>query len=123
MLFKRHILFKTNFMKKNLTRIILSFIAFVISIPCFAEDISIPTSLKGNWINTQTNEWEYGLFEKFAVYDCDFWNYTSIVPLKKNVLMINLENGEKSLSIKIKEEKRMNLFDKKTPLGYTVYSL
>ncbi|MCP9611401.1 TlpA family protein disulfide reductase [Coprobacter tertius] len=92
-------------MKKNLTRIILSFIAFVISIPCFAEDISIPTSLKGNWINTQTNEWEYGLFEKFAVYDCDFWNYTSIVPLKKNVLMINLENGEKSLSIKIKEEK------------------
>ncbi|MDR1337316.1 MAG: hypothetical protein LBK22_10860, partial [Tannerella sp.] len=50
----------------------------------------VPTSLIGNWIETQSNRWEYGFYEQFAVYDCAFWDY-SAVQQKGKITKITLQ--------------------------------
>jgi len=35
----------------------------------------IPEEYIGNWINEKDNNWEYGFFEDFIVFDNDFWDY------------------------------------------------
>ncbi|MDD3079941.1 MAG: TlpA disulfide reductase family protein [Paludibacter sp.] len=61
----------------------------------------LPEKYAGNWINEQNNQWEYGFFEKFAVYNCDFWNYKSIVSGKKGQTLVTLEKGNQLLNLKL----------------------
>lgn len=57
--------------------------------------VQVPERIIGNWINTQSNNWEYGFFEQFAIYESDFWNYESIQPTKKGI-RIKIRNGNKA---------------------------
>jgi thiol-disulfide isomerase/thioredoxin len=56
----------------------------------------------GNWINRTTNNWEYGFFEKFAIYQNDFWDYESVVPGKNGTASVVLSKGSEHLSLKLK---------------------
>lgn len=69
--------------------------------PCTS---SIPEELIGNWINIQTNDWEYGFFEQFVIYRNDFWDYKTIQTDKKGNIILSLAKGYKSLQIKLKKE-------------------
>jgi thiol-disulfide isomerase/thioredoxin len=60
----------------------------------------IPASLTGNWINDKTNTWDYGFFENFAIYNCDFWEYHSIKNQKEKTFVVLAQN-EHTVSLEI----------------------
>ena len=68
---------------------------------CNPYNSQISQDIVGNYINPNTGEWKYGLFEEFAIYNNDFWDYESISDSeivianksgKKNTLNIQQEN-------------------------------
>ena len=94
-------------MKKNIQ--ILLFI-FCISVSAQQKAVSviqpqIPEKFIGNWINTNTNNWEYGFFEKFAMYKSDFWNYKAIQTLKNGDVNLTLAKGKQTVQLLMKAEK------------------
>lgn len=56
--------------------------------------------LIGCWNDSESKEWRYGFFEKFAVYDNDFWEYQSI-NFQKNKAEIVLKKGEDIMKLKL----------------------
>jgi len=60
----------------------------------------IPATLSGNWINLSTNDWEYGFFEHFAIYDTAFWDYESIEEKGKKT-RIALRNGDRTVCLEL----------------------
>lgn len=72
----------------------------ILSCICIVVNAQIPSKFVGNWINETTNDWEYGFFEKFAIYDCDYWDYESIKENDQKTF-INLKNGNRLLSLEI----------------------
>lgn len=46
------------------------------SLALHAQNTSLPAELKGNWINEETNLWEFGFWDGFAVWNTAFWDYT-----------------------------------------------
>lgn len=55
----------------------------------------------GNWYEPNSNSWDYGFFEEFAIHDGGFWNYT-IVKKRKNGYVLVLANevgDEKKLEV------------------------
>lgn len=68
----------------------------------------IPESMIGNWINNKTNEWEYGFFEDFAIYDSDFWDYDSIENKNKKTIVTLRKNDDK-LHLELSYNKQGNL--------------
>lgn len=94
-------------MKKNIQ--ILLFI-FCISVSAQQKAVSviqpqIPEKFIGNWINANTNNWEYGFFEKFAMYKSDFWNYKAIQTLKNGDVNLTLAKGKQTVQLLMKAEK------------------
>jgi thiol-disulfide isomerase/thioredoxin len=61
---------------------------------------SLPVSLIGNWIETQSNRWDYGFFEPFAVYDCGYWDYSTIQQ-QGTTTRIVLKQGAKTLRLEV----------------------
>ena len=61
----------------------------------------VPENCIGNWINEKNNNWEYGFFENFAIYDCDFWDYASINVDKAGDVSIVLQKGSEQLALKL----------------------
>lgn len=78
---------------------IISFLLITISFPVFSQ---LPPHFTGNWINQSNNNWEYGFFEKFAIYDCGFWNYQSVSTDKKGKTDMVLQKGDKKIKLSIK---------------------
>lgn len=70
---------------------------------CLAANAQIPSSISGNWVNQKTNEWEYGFFDKFAIYDGDFWEYASIKEQGKKTT-VSLQKGDKSIRLEIENK-------------------
>jgi thiol-disulfide isomerase/thioredoxin len=60
----------------------------------------VPASLIGNWIETQSNQWEYGFFEHFAIHDRAFWDYAAVQQRGKTT-RITLQKGARTLNIEI----------------------
>ncbi len=69
----------------------------------------------GNWYEPQANKWTYGFFEKFAIYNNEFWDYQGLefsankgkLTLKKGAKVINLVFDKKNdslLSVKADDE-------------------
>ncbi|MDD3161393.1 MAG: TlpA disulfide reductase family protein [Bacteroidales bacterium] len=58
-------------------------------------------AILGNWYDPSKNEWSYGFFEDFVIYDGEFWRYQKLTFKKKNGT-VTLQNGEKSLQLKLK---------------------
>lgn len=59
-----------------------------------------PTALLGNWSNPETQAWEYGFFEHFAIYQNDFWEYESL-RVKGNHTEMVLKQGDKRHALKV----------------------
>lgn len=78
---------------------IIFFLLITIPFPVFSQ---LPQHFTGNWINQSNNHWEYGFFEKFAIYDCSFWNYQSVSTDKKGKTDIVLQKGDKKIKLSIK---------------------
>jgi hypothetical protein len=75
---------------------------------CLIDQAQIPVSLTGNWINKETNKWEYGFFEQFAIYDCDFWEYASIRKQGTKTKIV-LQKDSQTLYLEVKQKKNGNL--------------
>lgn len=84
---------------------ILCCIVTVLSLLCFSVLQAHNTSmdiqcLLGNWSHAETKEWQYGFFEKFAIYKNDFWTYENVNINKKNARIV-LRKGEEKQEISI----------------------
>ena len=60
----------------------------------------VPSTLVGNWINETTNDWEYGFFEEFAIYQCRFWEYESVKTKGKKTTFV-LRQGDELVTVEI----------------------
>ena len=69
------------------------------------EAQNLPDKFVGNWINKKTSNWEYGLFEKFVIYQNDFWDYQSVVTDKKGNTEIKLTKNNEIITLKLKDGK------------------
>ena len=70
-------------------------ISFIVMLRVFTANAQqIPVSLIGNWIEIQSNNWQYGFFEKFAIYDCGFWDYASVQQKEKTTKIILQKDGK-----------------------------
>jgi len=56
----------------------------------------------GNWYEPSKNEWTYGFFEEFAIYDGKFWEYKDL-SIKKNKGTATLQNGNETLHLTLKK--------------------
>ncbi len=65
-------------------------------------------NIRGNWVNPVTNEWEYGLYEQFAVYRSDFWNYKSINRSQQNII-VELEKAGETLRFAFRPDSQNRL--------------
>lgn len=65
----------------------------------------MPDRWIGNWINCETNHWDYGFFEKFAIYRNDFWDYQTIETDKKGEIALTLVKGRETVQLKLKQGK------------------
>jgi thiol-disulfide isomerase/thioredoxin len=81
--------------------VLISFLALAIIFTADAQQV--PTSLVGNWISAVSNDWEYGFFEKFAVYNCSFWDYSAIQQQGKTV-KIALQKDGKTICMEINQK-------------------
>lgn len=56
----------------------------------------------GNWYEPMQNEWSYGFFEKFAIFDGKFWDYKTRF-VKNNKGVFTLQNGNETLELTLKK--------------------
>ena len=63
--------------------------------------------LIGCWNDSESKEWRYGFFEKFAVYNNDFWEYQSL-NFKKNKAEIILKKGEDILKLNLSFDSKVD---------------
>jgi len=66
----------------------------------------------GNWINEETNEWHYGFFEDFAIYNQEAYTYQKLAK-KGNSINIQLlgKGKERNVQINIKNDSVAQLTD------------
>ena len=77
--------------------------AFISISSAFSQTSVSPTDIKpllGCWHEGKSNEWKLGFFEKFAIYDNDFWEYESF-SLKNDKAEIALRKGKDSIKLKL----------------------
>ena len=72
----------------------------ILSFLCLNAYSQIPVPIQGNWINNKTDEWEYGFFDQFAIYESDFWEYASL-NAKKNKVNLTLQKEDQSIKLEI----------------------
>ena len=82
-------------------------LAFLL-IGAFPALAQLPAPLAGNWIDGTSNEWTYGFFDEYALYDTDFWDYESI-DTKKNKTTLVLRNGDRTLRLELSPDKNGGL--------------
>lgn len=63
---------------------------------CTPYGSQIPDSLIGNYLNFSNGKWECGLYEEFAIYQNDFWDYESI---SDSEIVLSKKSGEKAVLI------------------------
>jgi thiol-disulfide isomerase/thioredoxin len=74
----------------------------------------------GNWYEPKSNSWDYGFFEKFAIHDGGFWDYTAVKKNKKGyVLVLMNESGEEKKLEVFQEGNTLRIKDSKNmPVAY-----
>jgi len=81
------------------------FILLCVLSTLFIKAQTLPDKFVGNWINQKTSNWEYGFFEKFVIYQSDFWDYQTVVTDNKGNTEVTLIKGNESIKLKLKEGK------------------
>ena len=66
---------------------------------CNPYDSQIPREMVGNYVDPNNGKWEYGFFEEFAIYNNDFWDYSSVTDSE---ITISKSTGEQ-ISLKIEQ--------------------
>ena len=56
------------------------------------------------WRNEQTGEWDIGFTEKYAIYDCRFWEYGNLKRMNDK-FEVTLVNPEKTLKVSVGKQK------------------
>lgn len=79
----------------------------------------MPEKFIGNWIDSKTNDWTYGFFEEFAVYQNDFWEYQTIEIGKGGSTTVQLKKG-KELQILTLNSKKENSIQIRSGKGKTL---
>lgn len=64
------------------------------------QNQDIPTEYIGNWYNPRTNEWNYGIFEKFAIINGKQFFYEKLIASKKGLNLIFQDKKIKPLVLK-----------------------
>lgn len=75
----------------------------LLQLACIAQAQNLSNNVQrilGNWNNANTQEWQYGFFEEFAVYDNDFWTYES-VDINDKKARIVLKKGTQIQEVKL----------------------
>jgi len=65
----------------------------------------LPEKFIGNWIDAKSNDWTYGFFEDFAVYQSDFWEYQSIETGKDGRATVQLKKGQEQAVLTLVSKK------------------
>ncbi|WP_316824572.1 TlpA disulfide reductase family protein [Pedobacter miscanthi] len=66
----------------------------------------------GNWINSDTNAWQYGFFENFAIYNQKVYPYKGIEKKGKNLKITLLDDGkEKNIQFTAENDSVARLID------------
>jgi len=96
-------------MKKTI-KILLFIFCATVSISAQQKAVSViqsqlPEKFIGNWINSNTNSWEYGFFEKFTIYKSDFWDYKTVQTRKNGDVNLTLTKGKQTVQLLLKAEK------------------
>lgn len=95
--------------------LILLFAVFSIA-SSFAQ---LPEKFIGNWIDAKSNDWTYGFFEHFAVYQNDFWAYESIKANKDGSITVQLKKAQE-LQILTLNSKKDNSIQIRSGKGKTM---
>ena len=92
---------------------LLFFVALVAIIAaCNPYGSQIPKSLIGNYHSLDNGEWLYGLYEEFAIYQNDFWNYESATD---NQIVLVHQSGKKlTIDISKSDDLVLNVIDEQT---------
>jgi thiol-disulfide isomerase/thioredoxin len=66
----------------------------------------------GNWINEETNDWHYGFFKDFAIYNQEAYTYQKLAKKGNNISLQLLGKGkERNVQINIKNDSVAQLTD------------
>lgn len=68
----------------------------------------VPTEFIGNWVNAETNDWTYGIYEDFVIYENDFWNYKEIKEKGKKRL-VSIVKDDQTVFLEFKKDRAGNL--------------
>lgn len=80
----------------------------------------LPQPVRGTWLNENTNDWTYGFFKDFAMYDGGFWSY-ALAHTKRKRTEVVLTQGIKKVALTITEVSKNQLkvsVDKGTAVLY-----
>ncbi len=83
---------------------------------------TLPAWCLGNWNNMHHQLWTYGLYEKFAIHEADFWTYGQIKPGKNNCI-VTLTNGHRKVTLRLKRMKNGQMEIAKGKQKYNSYVL
>ena len=95
---------KNKFTKKLLVPFIAILTIVILLVIYFSFPTSkspLPDKYVGNWINEKDNNWEFGFFEEFVIYDCDFWDYHSVNFDNENQVEITLKKGNEKMELQL----------------------
>ena len=95
---------------KKTNQILLFIFCISVSVTAQQKAVSViqsqlPEKYIGNWINANTNNWDYGFFEKFAIYKSDFWDYKTSQTLKNGDVNLTLAKGKQRVQLLLQSGK------------------
>ena len=86
-------------MKKTIITALLA----IVSIPGLAQN-KIGILAGTMWRNEQTGDWDIGFTEKYAIYDCRFWEYGNLKRMNDK-FEVTLVNPDKTLKVAVGKQK------------------
>ena len=90
----------------KIKKVVFLYLCFICSLFCYGQKTLLSCDLNNTkWRNEETGDWDIGFFEKFAVYDCKFWQYESVNE-KRDKYDIALRYNNDLLTIKVGKEKK-----------------
>ena len=82
---------------------IITTLLVLIAIPGLAQN-KIGILAGTMWRNEQTGDWDIGFTEKYAIYDCRFWEYGNLKRMNDK-FAVTLVNPEKTLKVSVGKQK------------------
>ena len=82
---------------------IITTLLVLIAIPGLAQN-KIGILAGTMWRNEQTGDWDIGFAEKYAIYDCRFWEYGNLKRMNDK-FEVTLVNPEKTLKVSVGKQK------------------